>query len=463
MLRTLEGISKGVLMLLIIGSCGPRGSRFTGADNEVKLITLDPGHFHAALVQKTMYSQVDPAVHVYAPEGPDAQNYLQQVEGYNTRADNPTHWEERVYLGTDYLQKMVDDKLGNVMVTSGNNGKKTEYIKTAVDAGINVLADKPMCINAEDFALLKEAFASAEENGVLLYDIMTERSEINTILQKELSLMPSIFGKLEMGSVEDPAVTKESVHHFFKHVSGNPIKRPAWYFDTGQQGEGLVDVTTHLIDLVQWECFPEQTLDYQRDIEILAARRWPTVITPAQFEKVTGLSDFPEYLTKDIGDDGALRVYANGEIIYKLKDIHAKVSVVWNYQAPPGGGDTHFSIMRGSQANLVIRQGAEENNKPQLYVEPVSGGGGPDFEKALRNGIDKLTATYPGLGLEQKGDSWQVIIPDEYRIGHEAHFGQVMERYLQYLVDGKLPDWEVPNMLAKYYTTTAALQLARSR
>ena len=461
MLRTLPGISKGVLVLLIIGSCVPGGSGFTGADNEVKLITLDPGHFHAALVQKTMYSQVDPVVRVYAPEGPDAEDHLGRVERFNTRAENPTRWEERVYLGADYLRKMVDDKPGNVLVTAGNNRKKTEYIKAAVDAGINVLADKPMCVDARGFALLKEAFASAEEHGVLLYDIMTERSEINTILQKKLSLMPAVFGRLEQGSVDEPAVTKESVHHFFKYVSGDPIKRPAWYFEVTQQGEGLVDVTTHLIDLVQWECFPEQSLDYQRDIEILAARRWPTVITPAQFEKATRLSEFPEYLARDMGDDGALRVYANGEIIYNLKDVYAKVSVVWNYQAPAGGGDTHFSIMRGSQANLVIRQGAEENYRPQLYVEPVSGAGGPDFEAALRKGIDKLAETYPGLALEQKGDDWQVVIPDQHRIGHEAHFGQVMERYLQYLVDGKLPDWEVPNMLAKYYTTTAALKVAR--
>ena len=27
---------------------------FTGAPGEVKLITLDPGHFHAALVQKSL-------------------------------------------------------------------------------------------------------------------------------------------------------------------------------------------------------------------------------------------------------------------------------------------------------------------------------------------------------------------------------------------------------------------------
>ena len=26
-------------------------------------------------------------------------------------------------------------------------------------------------------------------------------------------------------------------------------------------------------------------------------------------------------------------------------------------------------------------------------------------------------------------------------------------------IDGKLPDWEVPNMIAKYYTTTQALKM----
>ena len=37
----------------------------------IKLITLDPGHFHAALIQKSMYPQVDPSVHVYAEDGRD--------------------------------------------------------------------------------------------------------------------------------------------------------------------------------------------------------------------------------------------------------------------------------------------------------------------------------------------------------------------------------------------------------
>ena len=51
-------------------------------------------------------------------------------------------------------------------------------------------------------------------------------------------------------------------------------------------------------------------------------------------------------------------------------------------------------------------------------------------------------------------------MPASYHVGHEAHFGQVAEQFLDYVAKGALPDWEVPNMLAKYYTTTKALELA---
>src|SRR5690348_3390461 len=71
----------------------------------IRLITLDPGHFHAGLVQKFMYPQVSPDVHVYAPAGPDVQEHLQRVESFNKRADNPTHWQENVCTGPDFLER----------------------------------------------------------------------------------------------------------------------------------------------------------------------------------------------------------------------------------------------------------------------------------------------------------------------------------------------------------------------
>lgn len=426
-----------------------------------QLMTLDPGHFHAALVQKMQLEDVDPTVYVYAPEGSDVQDHLNRIKGFNTRAENPTQWIEEVYTGPDFFEKMIADKPGNIMIVSGNNAKKTEYIKKTVEAGIHVLADKPMVINIDKFDMLKEAFDLAEKNNVLLYDIMTERYEITTMIQKELSLVPELFGELEKGSVDDPAVTKESVHHFFKFVSGSPIKRPAWFFDVSQQGEGIVDVTTHLVDLIQWACFPEQIIDYEKDIEVLEAKRWATELTPGEFNRVTHLDGYPEYLKKDMIRDSVLNVYSNGEINYTLKGVHAKVSVIWNYEAPEGTQDTHYSIMRGTKANLTIKQGADEDYKPTLYVEQIGGGQDEDFVAALNKAVEGLQARFPGITVDFRTSEAVINIPDKYKDGHEAHFTQVTEKFLEYLKAGKLPDWEVPNMIAKYYTTTKGYEMSR--
>lgn len=433
---------------------------FTGADGEIKLITLDPGHFHAGLVQKSMYDQISPTVHVYAKEGSELDAFVASIESYNSRTESPANWDLEIYRGEDFLDRMIREKKGNVMITAGNNRDKTKNIKAALDASINVLADKPMAIDTEGFELLKEAFASAEEHGVLLYDIMTERFEITSLLQKDFSHINSVFGDLEKGSLEDPAITKESIHHFFKEVSGKPLIRPTWFYDVSQQGAGIVDVTTHLVDLVQWEAFPNEVIDYENDIELLTAKQWKTDVNPSQFERSTGVGTYPDYLQKDV-EDGVLKVNSNGEINYTINGIHAKVSVIWNYEAPKGSADTHYSIMRGTKANLVIRQDKKENYTPELYIEPVDGVNKGDFEQELNQAVADLQQTYPGIEVSKDGDTgWRVVIPENYRTGHEAHFREVTEKYLEYLVDGKLPDWEVPNMITKYYITTKALEMA---
>ena len=428
----------------------------------MKLTILDPGHFHAALVQKYMYADVDDTVHVYAPAGPDLDDYLRRIESYNARAQNPTRWDVRTHAGPDFLERFVADRSGDVAVIAGNNRRKTEYLTRAVAAGYHTLADKPMVIDAAGYEALQRAFAVARANGVLLYDIMTERQEITTLLQKEFSTLPAVFGRLLEGSERHPAVTKESVHHFSKQVSGMPIKRPAWSFDTAQQGEGLVDITTHLVDLVQWECFPDQPLDCRTDITILGARRWPTEIPLAQFAQVTQLEEYPAFLRKDVQANGSLHTYANGEINYAIKGIHAKISVRWNFEAPAGAGDTHFSVMRGSRATLAIRQGKEESYLPRLTIEPAANTDLAAFAGALEQALPQVQAAYPGVGLKRTDRGWEVTVPASYHVGHEAHFGQVTEQFLRYVANGALPAWEVPNMLAKYYTTTQALALAQS-
>jgi predicted dehydrogenase len=464
-------IARRLILVALIATSffSARAQPAPAAPARFRIVTLDPGHFHASLVQKFMYADVDPLVHVYAPAGDDVKEHLARIERFNTRADSPTHWREQVYTGADYLEKMLAEKAGNVVVISGNNARKTDYIVRAIDAGLNVLGDKPMARTPADLVRLKEAFANAAAKKVLLYDIMTERSEITTLLQRELSRQPALFGELLPGTPLDPAITKESVHHFSKIVAGAPLKRPQWFFDVRQEGEGIVDVMTHLVDLVQWEAFPEQTLS-PSDVNVLKAERSATRLTREEFKKVTGADDFPEFLRDDVREQGArlktkvLDVYSNGVIDYRLRGVHARVSVKWNFEAPAGTGDTHYSIMRGTKARLAIRQGAEQKFKPVLYIERADLAGRPLAEPVVASAIAALQQKYPGVGYRSEGEDWMVTIPAKYDIGHEAHFGEVTERYLGYLrAPGTMPEWEVPNMIVKYSTIMRAYELTHAK
>jgi predicted dehydrogenase len=443
-----------ILALLGFHSISAQNTPKKKANNQktdLKIVTLDPGHFHAALVQKTDLKGVSPEVYVYAPKGAELEQHLARINAYNSRSENPTHWHENVYEGPDYFEKMISEKKGDVVVMSGNNAKKTASILATVKAGMNVLADKPMCIDAKGYEQLKEAFKVAKQNNVLLYDIMTERSEITTVLQKELSQMPEIFGKLQIGTLEKPAIVKESVHHFYKFVSGAPLIRPSWFMDTKQQGEGIVDVTTHLVDLVQWAAFPQTALQIQ-DAKLLKAKRWATNMTLDQFSTITGEKAFPAYMKNNLSDPNTLQIFANGEIDYTLKGHHAKVRVIWNYSTDKGG-DTHYSIMRGTKSEIEITQ---TDALPQLSINSRN-----LSEADVKKAIETLSKTYEGLGYTKTESGYLINIPAKFRTGHESHFGEVMERFLHYYDANKLPAWEVPNMLLKYYITTQALELAK--
>ena len=384
----MKGLKQIAFIFFVTFSCYLNGNG--QVSSKVKLITLDPGHFHAALVQKEMYAGIDSLVYVYAPEGPEVASYLALVKQYNDRKENPTQWNAQVYTGNDYLQKMLLENKGNVVVLAGNNRQKTEYIQKAIHAGLNVLGDKPMVIDFKNFNQLQQAFTEAAEKKLLLYDIMTERSEITNILQKELAQMPEVFGTLKKGSVDDPTVIMESVHFYYKYVSGKVLTRPSWFFDPAQQGDAIADVGTHLIDLVQWECFPEQTIDYKKDINILSSKIWPEPLTLSQFKLITKQSTYPDFLQQYLKDDTVLLTHGNGEINYTLKNIHVKMIARWEYQAPQGGGDTHYSLLKGTKANLEIRQGKEENYQPTLYIIKGSDNEQVDYETTLNKAVEKI-------------------------------------------------------------------------
>src|SRR5512133_1452355 len=106
-----------------------------------KLIIVDPGHFHATLLQKDMYPWVDPKVTVYAPLGPDLLDYLNRIRLFNSRAENPTRWALDIHTSNDPMGEMLRAPAGNIAVFTGRNRGKIDRIIAALKAGLNVLAD----------------------------------------------------------------------------------------------------------------------------------------------------------------------------------------------------------------------------------------------------------------------------------------------------------------------------------
>lgn len=434
---------------------------FSGREGEIELVVLDPGHFHASLLLKFPQDQVNDTVRIYAPEGNELEQYLASIEGYNHRPDNPTDWQVVVKSGADFLENMLEERKGNVVLLAGNNANKTRYIARSVEEGYHLLSDKPMAISREGFQLLEQAYSSAAAEDLLLYDVMTERYEVINALARALIMNTKVMGELQKGSAENPAIRMENLHHYYKKVSGNVLVRPAWFYDVDQQGEAIVDVATHLVDLLLWQCFPDETVDYRTEVKVTAAEHWPTLLTLPQFTLSTGLDAFPPFLMKDVRND-TLEVYGNGRIHCQIRDLHAELTARWDYQAPPGGGDSYAARIRGTKATLEIVQDESVGYVKQLYLVKQPMTDRHQFESELKKAIEIIQQTTPSITFRHvEPDRYQVVVPDTVRKGHEDYFGMVADRFFSYLVDRNMPEWEIPNILTKYYITTTALGMAQ--
>ena len=418
-----------------------------------KLIIVDPGHFHATLLQKDMYPWVDPLVTVYAPLGPDLLDYLNRISLFNSRPDNPTRWALDIHTSNDPMAEMLRGHAGNIVVFTGRNRGKIDRILAALHAGLNVLADKPWIITSADMPKLEEALSLAQGKNLAAYDIMTERYEVTSELQRELVNDREVFGTLETGTAREPAVRARSIHHVMKVVAGTPLRRPSWFFDIDEYGEGLADVGTHVVDLVQWTAFPDQALDYRKDIEVLAGRRWPLKMTRDQFTKVTGDAEFPPALASHV-HGGVLDYYCNNSVAYTLRGVHVELEILWNWEAAEGG-DVYEASFRGTKSRVEIRQGKAEHFVPEVYITGADAGVAAAVEKR----VAALQTRWPGLAAVKSGADIKIVVPEKFRVGHEAHFGQVTNRFFEYVTSPKsLPAWETPYMLAKYAVSTKGVE-----
>jgi hypothetical protein len=424
------------------------------------IIVLDPEHPHASAVFAHSIPGVSKTVQVYAPPGKAVTAFLESLAKFNHRSSNPTAWHVESHITPDFLKLMLQEPPGNIVVITSRNDLKIQYILSCLRAGQNVLADKPWIINRKDFSSLEEALNVAKEKHVAFYDGMTERFNVAYQIQRELMRDPDVFGHPLTGTVSQPAVELKNLHSLVKFNDGKVIIRPPWFLDIRKQGEAIADVGTHLVDLEMWTLFPDQAIDYRRDIKVLEASRSPITLTLPQFERLTNVEGWPASLQQSIRDN-QLQYFSNNTALYTIRGIYAAISDRWEYESPGALSDSYLVLYRGTRATVRVRQSNLENYVSEIDVIPNAEAIPAAFTAALKRKLKNLSGVYPNLSFRNNGRSIRVIIPDDLRVHGGSTFGQLLEQFLKYASNPQsIPSWEQPNLLAKYYITTTAVRMA---
>ena len=421
-------------------------------------VQLDPGHFHSALVLKEPLEGVSSTIHIYAELDQVLLNHLTLVSGFNQKVENPTNWKLEVHTGPDSLARMIKEKTGEAVIIAGHNRTKIKTILVCLENGFHVLADKPWVIEAVDFPILEKALKVAQEKNLVVMDIMTERWEVVSLLQRELSNSLDIMGPfLKTGR---PALSLRSSHSLCKKVNGLQLKRPVSFFDIAGQGEGLTDVGIHLVDLSMWLLFPDKGICHKNDIRIKSATRWPTILDLSQFQAATGQEKYPSSLDEYIEGD-CLTYFGNNTVDYEIHGLSIHVDTRWDFMAGPDGLDTYSAITRGEKARIELRQNEATNFKSEIFVKPVSHSM-DQLQLLLEAKVRDLSEKYEGLGLIRHEGEFQLSIPKKLRTGHESHFGMITRQFLSHLrKESPIPAWEFANHLSRYFITVEGVKISR--
>ena len=395
-----------------------------------RLAFHQPGHFHAALTLRDANPSVANDIHVYANAGPERDAFTDLVASFNRRSERPTAWTLHLHEGPDLPTRLITDGLADAVVLAGRNHTKLKTIDRFTQAGLPVLADKPWLTDSRQLPLLNRVTAGS----TLAMDIMTIRHSVIARLCRQIVDAPALFGGFDADA--NSAIDIRSAHHLYKMVNGRPLRRPPWCYDINIQGDGMVDVQSHMVEQAQWWVLGDALGDFDRDVILDDARRWVTPVPPDLFNDSTGLDDYPESLWPAV-QNGVLHYACNGDIRYRLRGVRVRQTAEWRAREPQGGGDLHSVALRGRRAAAIVRQGPETGYCAELHLQPAAG---VEIEAALRDAIEQWQEHFPGLSAMPSDLGFRLVIPPGLDHGHESHFPLVLDAFVDRLDRGQWPE-----------------------
>ena len=226
----------------------------------IRLMTLAPGHFHAALCRSGWSPRHPPRLRLRPRSTPTPLAHLDRIAAFNARPDDPTDLGSGPPRRAGLARPLRSANSPATRSSSrGRNRPKIDLMRLAVA--------RTACTSSPTSRGSSSSPTSRSSRGcsarptlreVLAWDVMTERHEVTNLLQRELVRDRGVFGGWQAGTPEHPALVLESVHSPEEAVAGGRWCAPWWWFDPAISGEAMADVGTHLADLALWLIAPDQ-------------------------------------------------------------------------------------------------------------------------------------------------------------------------------------------------------------
>ena len=194
---------------------------------------------------------------------------------------------------------------------------------------------------------------------------------------------------------------------------------------------------------------------------MLSARRWPTPITPRavrEGDRRERLSRIPRARREGRRAAGLL------ERRDHLPPARRARAGVGDVELRGAGGQRATRTSPSCAARRRTSSSARARSRSTSRCCTSSGAvGDAGRARGALTGGRACRGSIPASACAARATAWPSTCRTSIDVGHEAHFAQVTrELPAAICATGKLPEWEVPNMLMKYFTIMQAYEMSRA-
>ncbi len=299
---------------------------------------------------------------------------------------------------TDYNEMLEKENLDAVSVTTWNAAHKGAAI-AALNAGVNVICEKPMAMNAEEAEEMK---AAAEKNDRVLQIGFVRRYGADAAMIKKF---------LDGGTLGDLYYAKAT----YLRRSGCP---GGWFGDKSYSGGGpLIDLGVHVMDLVRYLAgCPKPISAYGVTYNNLGPDRASGAKSNLGYESNQSKSkykfDVEDFTSAMIRFDNGMVLTVEASFNLNIKEDRADIELFGTKGGTKIGGTTEFfTDMNGEFVNITPAGGGANFKFTESFNAEIA-----HFIDCVQNGVPCRAPAEDGVILMKMIDA----IYKSAETGHEV-------------------------------------------